>query len=73
MKKTFESRQDRSVAGHFSPSHGESPGQDKNYLFFDKEQTIFLTSLIGTQLLLTTSFPDYPLVKATEIATEKIS
>jgi hypothetical protein len=40
---------------------------------FDKEQTIFLTSLIGTQLLLTTSPPDYPIIKATEFTTEEVS
>ena len=54
MKKTFELSGNRSVAGHFSTTHGKSPHLDKNYLFIDKEQTIFLPSLIGTQLLLTT-------------------
>lgn len=71
MKKTIESREARSAAGHFSAAHVKSVSPGKDQLFTDREQSVFLTSPIGTQPLLMASSPCYPIIKAAEVVTEE--
>lgn len=73
MEKKAYSRSDGCTAENISPLNCVAQNQDKNPLFMVKKQTAVLTSLLGTQLLLTTSPPDYPIIKVVEAVPEEVS
>ena len=72
MKKTVQSRVDSNTVEYLSTTHDKSFDLVEYYSFIDNEQTIYLTTIIGTQLLLTASPPDYPIMKATAAVPEKM-
>jgi hypothetical protein len=73
MEKKADSRADGCAAVNLSASKGAAYNPNKNSLYRVKEQTAFLTSLLGTQLLLTMSATDYPIIKTAEVELEEVS
>ena len=71
MKKKDGSRVDTGVTGFGATTTKHSHQRGKNSLFVYRENTVFLTSLLGTQLLLTESSPVYPLMKTGEFETKE--
>ncbi len=71
MGKKADSRADGCAAVNLSASNGAAHNPEKNSLSMVKEQTAVLTSLLGTQPLLTTSPPGYPIIKTPEVVPEE--
>lgn len=63
MKKKDDSRKIRSAAGPATARSKKTYDILQDSPFMPQQKTAFLTSLIGTQPLLTATAPAYPIVK----------